>query len=376
MKTINLTEYFNTTKKSYYFFDGLFLKEKETKYNILKSNAISENSYRTERLKDIVKNDNIKILLDYFQCNNVDKNNKIKYETILSKVYYCSYYHNQTELISLIDELKILIEENNIFKPMFILFKIFAMLNFGHKMSELKQELDEDLKYLMLFKKKYFSEELYYLYKIILYYFGINKDLKELEQLAEKYVEFNWIYYHLRASKHYLEYNNYDALVYYNAVLEYYKNNNNMNRLFRTSANIAAIYNTMDKYALAIKQCSTLIEYAYSSRNDKWISAMTQHYLYEHFMMGNYFEIVNFFEIIVFDMKNINRISAIICILAAYKIGNITRANFIIDNNKEDDNVRIILDYINGDRLNINLLKELYPSDYMCNIVEKIIKDK
>jgi hypothetical protein len=225
---ISLEEFFHSTKKHYYFIDGLTLKENKPKYELLHEIGISDDSYRTERLKEFVKNDNIKILLNYFNYKNIDINDKVKYEIILSKINYCVYYRNIDELSKLITQLNEYINENNILKPVFILYRVFALLNYDYQMSELKEMLKDDLNYLMLFRKKYFSNDMYYLYKIILYYFDLNKDTKELEQLTVSFKEYNWVYYNLKASKQYLSFNDLYSIIYYNKDLEYYQNDNNM----------------------------------------------------------------------------------------------------------------------------------------------------
>jgi hypothetical protein len=130
----------------------------------------------------------------------------------------------------------------------------------------------------------------------------------------------------------------------------------------------------MNKYALSISKCEPLIEYCYSSKNDTWIKMITQHYLYAHFMMGNYSSIINFFEVIIFSIKDLSVISAIICIVSAYKLGDVKRAQVIIDNFVDDENVNIILKYIEDGRYNNDILSNLYPSKHMLGIIEKLKK--
>ena len=87
--TFSLNEYFNKTQKCYYFIDGLFNYTKTIKKEVFQTVDVYGNSYRTDRLKDNVKNNNRELLLKYFNYNMIDNSFQHKYEVCISKIYYC-----------------------------------------------------------------------------------------------------------------------------------------------------------------------------------------------------------------------------------------------------------------------------------------------
>ena len=97
--TFNLDNYFKKTQKCYYFIDGLFNYTKLLKKDVFKIVDIYDVSYRTDRLKENVKNNNRANLLKYFNYNMVDLSYQHKYEVCISKIYYCVYFSTQFCLV-------------------------------------------------------------------------------------------------------------------------------------------------------------------------------------------------------------------------------------------------------------------------------------
>ena len=85
MKLINLDNYFNSTRHYFYFFDSLFKIKNRTKKEILELLNIPDSTYRTNRLMNFVKNDNISILLNFFRYNK-PKHSKEAYEDCLNNI--------------------------------------------------------------------------------------------------------------------------------------------------------------------------------------------------------------------------------------------------------------------------------------------------
>ena len=105
-----LDKYFNKTDKYYHFFDGLFSYNKQNKDNTLIGLNIIPSSYRVERTRSVVKNNNIPILLDYFGYNKISKEMQKKYEALFAKIYYCCYYKSQNSFeyyLECLDEMMI-----------------------------------------------------------------------------------------------------------------------------------------------------------------------------------------------------------------------------------------------------------------------------
>lgn len=370
---INLDDYFEKTQKYYYFFDALFHKEDRRKMVIFKSLGISGSSYRTERLKPYVRNENKFILLNYFNYNKLTKqDNKNEYEVCLSKIYYCVYYMQRAELDKLKLQLEEYISRNNYLKPLFMLFKILICITYDKRMSEMKEELKEDLEYLSLFRNKYFTNKLKMIYRCLMYYFEYDTDSNELDNIALEHKDLLWLYYNLKGSRYYLDEKYSDALVYYQGALKEYKETLNVDRLLRTTVNIAYMYNTMDKYLFSLDTTSMAIEYVYSSKNDTWIKYITLHYLYSNYMLKRYKEIIDFYQVIVFDIKSLISTSAVICILAAYKEGMLSSVVDIMNEFKEDKNVKIICEYINTK--NKEILNDLENIFYLVKIAKQLAR--
>lgn len=371
MHFFKLDEYFDKTNKYFSFFDGLFNNKKEHKRDILEFLGIGYSSYRNNKLKSNVNSAMIPTLLKYFNYKEINIVNKNKYEICLSKTYFSIYFKNLEEIQNNIKLLDAYILENNYLRPLFMLFKTFCMLNLSMPKSKLKALIADDLDYLYLFKNKYFINEYELIYKTIMYYFDYKVDKTYLNNLCEYYKELSWIYYMLMGSYNYLNDNDYEALIHYQSALEQFKEYYNMERTLITISNISFIYNNLKKYNLSLQLTSKIIGYVYSLKNTDWIKNITLHYLYANYQLKRYNEIMNFYQITVFDIKELTSPSAIICILASYFNNNIDKAKSIINYFKNDDNVRYIVEYI--DTENANLLKNIEKTQYLYEIVEELI---
>ena len=137
-----------------------------------------------------------------------------------------------------------------------------------------------------------------------------------------------------------------------------------------TICNISLIYNTLGKYLFSLESLEGAVTYVHSSRNELWIRNITQHYLYSSYMLKRYKEILRFYEIIIFKPESLNSVSAVICILAAYKLNCLQKAEEIIICHKDDYNVKIVLNYINKNERNI--LSNLEKNPYISEIVKTL----
>lgn len=368
---VSLDKYFRQTQKYYYFFDALFNKEEETKGKIFKSLGISDSSYRTERLKPNVKNENKNILLDYFKYNKLtSKDKQEEYEICLSKIYYCIYYIQKNELDKLNIQLESMINKHTYLKPLLTLFKVFIAMNYDKPMDIMKANLKEELEYLWLFKNNYFTDEIKLIYKCIMYYYQYDVEINELDNMAMDYPNLLWLYYNVRGSRYYLDKKYTDALVYYQGALDEYTKSFNVERSLRTINNIAYMYNTMGKYLFSLNKSTKAVDYIYSYKNDTWTKYITMHYLYSNYMLKRYEEIISFYQVIVFEPKTLISVSAVICILAAYKENCMDTVNIIKEEFKNDRNVKIILNYIATK--NKEILDNLEPTPYLVRIAKQL----
>ena len=282
----SLEEYFERTPKYYHFFDGLFVYEKKLKKDVLKEIDVYENSYRVERTRPLVNNANKKLILDYFKYNDVDHESRLKYEICISKIYYCSYYLKLDVLRELLKEIDTYINEKNYLRPLFTLFKIFGTIPFYNDFEEVKDLFTEEINYLKSFARtKNFSEELAYLYKVVLLHFEKNTNMLELDEYSNIYRELRWFDYTIRANYYYFKDKDFDSLMYYNAALEEYNLSYNVERQLRTINNIAAAYNNLGKYQLSLNVTEKVIKYAFSQEYNEWIEAIAMHYLFSIYML-------------------------------------------------------------------------------------------
>lgn len=89
-----LTTYYSETNKYYYFFDGMFKIRNLSKLETLDGLNIPSSTYRINRKNSLLKNDNHKAILNFF---NVNENLKdmIKCEKTLSELFSCLTLSNQ-----------------------------------------------------------------------------------------------------------------------------------------------------------------------------------------------------------------------------------------------------------------------------------------
>ena len=360
----NLDKYFSYTQVYFNFFDGLFLIEKENKQRIFDLLNIPSSTYRTQRLKEKTNKYIINILLDYFGYNDIDGENIFEYEALISRIYYCCYYKQKDRLMQLLDLLNLKIDKHSILKPLLILFRLLIYINLEYRASYTIEISNIDLNYLKLFyNKKYFKDELEYLYLIILYYFNHieEKDLKHIDELSISYPKLCWLYYTFKASKAYLFRDNITALVNYEFVANEFKLTNNLERYFIAVVNSSYLYNILGQYHLSYNITSEVIEYVFSEINNKRrVQDILVHYLFSNLMLGKYGEIVDFVNIVIFDYNLLNEMSAIICIIAAYKLGKLSNISSILEM-EFDNNYEIVKEYITTGNSNILDLLIQYP---------------
>ena len=343
----NLDDYFEYTQKYYYFFDGLIAFEKKLKKDVLKEVDIYDVSYRSDRLKLKVKNNNRNILLKYFNYNDIDISSKMKYEKCISKIYYCVYYLKLDSLTELLNELDLFINENNYLKPLFTLFKVFGTMPLNYSHFEIRDMIAKDLDYLKVFgKTNYFTEELAYLYSIVMRFFNMERDMSKLDEYSNLYRELRWFDYTVRANYYYLVGKDADSLMYYSAALEECKKTYNMERVLRTVNNISLMYNLLGKYQFSLDITENIVKYAFTQEATSLIKSITMHYLYSNIMLKRYDEVFKFYNIVVLDEKFLNETSIIAVIISAYRLNKMDQIKKFIDKNKDIKNVSIFLSAI------------------------------
>lgn len=245
MKLINLDNYFNSTKYYFYFFDSLFKIENKTKKEILELLNIPDSTYRTNRLMNFVKNDNISILLNFFRYNKL-AHPKAVYEDCLNNILNYLYYNNAVELDKESIRLNEFIIDNNYLKPIFILFKIVVQIITRISIDKI------DLNYLCLFNLDYFDSAIKLLRCATLKYFSRYNNLEVLSLEYLNNPNFKWFCSYILAIGELKKKGYYSAIFFFNQCILSAKDDFNIDRALEAIDYIVDIYIKCKKYEACI----------------------------------------------------------------------------------------------------------------------------
>lgn len=372
----SLDDYFYGTKLTYHFIDGLIRWNGELKKNILKKVDVYDSSYRSDRSKYKVRNNNRFILLNYFGYVEVKPEDKDKYEITLSKAYYAYYYSDITKAKDILLEIEAIIKSNNTLKPIFVLFKVLLKILLNNVLDKLRLDVRDDLAFLNCFKDKYYQDDFYSLYLVVKSYIEPSKQLvNKIDAHLHNHKEFNWLYNIFRGSLNYIDEKYEQAIIYYtNAMINLSEKKFNLNRIIRLTINICACYNDIELYAKSLELSSKYIEYMCYTKSN-FTKEMVMHYLFSMYMLEFYNEIVNFTNVTpIYEYLNV--ISAIILRLVAIKLNNIA----ILDNLKNisenilsEKNYLCIINFLNTN--DSSYLSNLVDVPYMRIIKNKLMKN-
>lgn len=372
----SLDDYFYGTKQTYHFIDGLIKWNKELKKDVLRKVDIYDSSYRSDRSKYKVCNNNRFILLNYFGYFDVKLENKENYEICLSKAYYAYYYSDIIKAKDIILEIETIIEDNNTLKPIFVLFKVLLKILLINVLDKLRLDVREDLAFLGCFKDKYYQDNFYSLYLVVKSYIEPNKQLaNKVEAHLHNHKEFNWLYNIFRGSLNYIDEKYEQAIIYYtNAMINLSENKFNLNRIIRLTINICACYNDIELYAKSLEISSKNIEFMCYSKLD-FTKEMLMHYLFSLYMLDFYNDIINFTKVTpIYEYLNV--ISAIILLLVANKLNDtdiLKQLKNINESILSEKNYCCILNFLKTK--DSSYLKNLLDVPYMRCIKNKIIKN-
>lgn len=288
-------KYYYSTKQKYCFFDRLIDSEQGQKDVKLYNMGISYSTYRGNKANNILYLETFNILLKYFGVKNIDENKKDKYELCINKIYYNSLYKYTDSLKYYLEEIQLYIDDNNYLKPIFVLFKVLGYMNYTYTYDELVKILSKDIEYLLIFKKLYFVDDYELIYLSIMHYFKQTLNYSNLYSMVEKPNKYRWIYFQTTATLEYLNFNDYEALIYYDKALKEFEEYNILERKLHVINNISLIYNNLHKYDFSLSYSNKVIEYVFSDCESKWITYILQNYLYSLYMLHKSEEIKIFF---------------------------------------------------------------------------------
>ncbi len=357
-----LDSYINTTQFYYYFFDGLFKKEENLKRDVLDKLNIPSSTYRTNRQNLYVRNDNHIVLLKYFKINLIDEAYIVDYDYLLSNIYLCLYYRRLEEVLYLTSKLEEYIQQNNAFKPLFVLFRIFIKV-LGYKTyNETLQEIKEDAQYLSIFPLNYFHNEFQTLYKFVLLYLG-NHQLAGKDSYSDTaYPELSWMYYQIMSVVSYSQQNFTSAIINLLEVEKFYLKDFNFTRYFVTRNNIAAFYGYLENYRSSVATLKPIMDCLIYQWHDKNLTKLViTQYFFSMIMLECIEDIINFLDSIKIEPQIFSSFTLIISVFAYYLKG------YKKEEIKED-----LIQLIQEDKIAHDFTEYLYASGKMdLNIVKK-----
>lgn len=367
-----LTTYYSETNKYYYFFDGMFKIRNLSKLETLDGLNIPSSTYRINRKNSLLKNDNHKAILNFF---NVNENLKdmIKCEKTLSELFSCLYFKQSEEkILEYKKQIDIYILDDNYLKPIFMLFRILIKIIMTKDIVNVLDNIKLDVDYISKFPGEYYENDFKVLFNIIMYFAHKSDDYLKDYEIDAKYPYLTWLYYHLRGSFNYYNHNYSEAIIYYKNAIKCYLNDLNVSRILECQINIAAMYNRINGYRETINTLVPLIEYAlYETDNHALKCYSIMHYFIALMMVNDYEKIISTLNKLG-SIELVNDVSAMVGIVAS-KILKIKVLNKILaDRIKNNSDVMAIYSRVYYNKV---LTKEFIENNKMYYYID-LIKEK
>lgn len=379
IKKFKLDEYYNNHKPSILFFDTLIkervLEKGVTIDEFLEDLYITPSSFRRVRAKNQpIGKEITEILLEEFNMNELKIEKKNKYENLLQKIYDYSYYRLDG-ILQFEDEIDECINDNNILKPIFILFKLLINC---HKVTEnySKEAIQEKNKELYETVKKfnngyYINAFVDLLFIIDVLYLRGNVDLEYANQILTNSDIKGMVSFAI--SSHFMMTAEYSNATYFSKKCEkYLVDDYNYNRLFILNVNLCSCYNKLGDYEITCDMAEKQI-HASQVLGFKIVETQTIRVLMVAFLgLKKYKEIIDNMN----EVKDKTFIEYIFLLLAYFKLYP-KDYKFVIDqfNNRKIKNIEdklftIVLNYIeNPCKINYNELNNSILNDPLKNII-------
>lgn len=312
-----LDNYYKTTKRYYYFFDGMFKLKNESKMDVLKSLNLPSSTYRLNRNSDVIKNKNHLPLLKYFGISSkLYKQEDI--EVLLSKAYSVLYYKQEEEYAILQSSIEKCINKNTYMNPIFILFKVLFLIITNREIRNILDLIKEDVIYLTNFPEEYFDDEFKVINAIIMHFSGIYQHGLKSRMLNSNYPYLSWLYYHLCGSTYFYKKEYSNAIIFYDNALSLYKADLNIKRQLECQMNIGAMYNYLGEYSIAIRNLEPLVEHSiFQTDNFPLKCYSIMHYVIALMETHQYNFILRVIRSI--DIKYVNDITSMVGIISSFK---------------------------------------------------------
>lgn len=261
----DLSEY-KLTKFSFIYFDLLFKETVNTKESILKDLKIVYSTYRKCRHKEQEAGiEIVKRLNKYFNINELDINKISYYENLLSRTIEKIYYRDKTVYEIELNELNECINDNNILKPTFELFKLYINMTdvsksrtyivdyLGNKYKNIKKYIDV------------FNDDVLSIYYIVdVFYKKLDDiDINNIDIMCDKYPYIKGLVYPILSTKYFVV-ENYDrSLIYAMKAKEVYERECNINRLLTIKCNISNLHLILKQYYNALNNIEEAVSMYY-----------------------------------------------------------------------------------------------------------------
>ena len=369
MNKIKLEEY-KQNKQYLYLFDILIKEVASNRDFFLEELDIAPSSYRRAKISEHnISKQYIYKLSNYFGYKTVKENEIERYQIFLNEIYNNFYYRIDNKFTYLIGKLEECISEKNLFKPIFMLFKLLLTSSKDNNYSIIRNEnlyLLEDLKKYRLFFNTEMNEILDYIE--LLFEESIeNKNYNLNEKSA--------LFYSVLASKYCEKNESLISLFYATKAKDKYYLDANYKRLANLEFTIMTCYCNMknyDKYyELAYKQ---YFNFKNLNNSIKEYSLSKMHLAISMLTLNKYKDILYMFN----DINDIS-FSELVCVLIAqYKVNKkdyYNLYNHLLQNSRnsmQKNNLDIINKYIeNKDKKS---LKNLSENSVLSNLL-KILKE-
>jgi hypothetical protein len=250
----DLSEY-KLTKYSFELFEILLKESINTKEAILNDLKIVYSTYRKCKHKEQEAGvEIVKRLNEYFNINALDYDRINYYERLLSRTIEKIYYRDKSVYLIEVKELEECINENNVLKTVFQLFKLYINMtdvtkNRSYIVDYLKQDYLNIKKY-----KDVLSNEILAIYNLVETFYEPleNINLNQIDIVCDEYPYIKGLLYPILSTKYYVV-ENYDrSLIYALKAKEVYERECNINRLLTIKCNISNLYLILEKYYNAL----------------------------------------------------------------------------------------------------------------------------
>lgn len=291
MIKINFDDY-KENKQYLLLFDYLIKQESQNKDLFLEDINITPSSYRRAKVTEQnIGNVIVNKLCEYFNIKKVTPSEVDKYQVYLNKIYYDYYYNINNNCTFICGKLDELINERNLFYPIFLLFKLLFTLISNKSQNIIINENEYLFNEVMKYKTFYNNDLKDLLLHIEILY---DKDFNNKKIYLDSK---NGITYSIISNK-YLESEKYIECLYYaNKAKEIFLKDENYKRIAYININIMSCYCYLNNYKKYYEMAYTQFFSLHSFNDFSMIRDITdKHFAISMIALNKYEELNQFFK--------------------------------------------------------------------------------